>query len=164
MNTVLDTAVEPDGRAPAARCGVIRTKAVTTRTTFLLLRFRYHILTTVAGETKPLLAEDSQVVGFCGAPSAAKWLTAQEAESLLAAEPDENVVGDVARNFLQKVIDEFDAIRARLDEIAEARGKEILDAHQRVREAVRRKGLRQTIEPQLPPDVLGLYVFLPVIA
>jgi hypothetical protein len=164
MDTALDTSVEPDGRAPAARCGVIRTKAVATRTTLLLLRFRYHILTTVAGETKPLLAEDCQIVGFCGAPSAAKWLTVQEAESLLAAEPDENVVGDVARNFLQRVIDEFDAIRARLDEIAEARGKEILDAHQRVREAVRRKGLRQTIKPQLPPDVLGLYVFLPMIA
>ncbi len=33
----------------------------------------------------------------------------------------------------------------------------------RVRDAARRKGVRFRVEPQLPPDVLGLYCYLPVI-
>ena len=85
-----------------------------------------------------------------------------EAESLLLATPDDNVTDDVARNFVQKVIDEFSHLRSHLDEVAEAHGKELLDAHQRVRTASRRVGVKYSIEPQLPPDVLGLYVYLPV--
>lgn len=151
-----------DGPVPAARCGVIRTKAVDTRTSLLLLRWRYHIITTRGDEVSPLLAEDTQLVGFRSAPSMAEWLTREDSESILLAEPDDYVTGDVARNFIQKVIDEFDHLRPRLDEIAESHSKELLDAHQRVRTAARRTGVRYSIEPQLPPDVLGLYVYLPV--
>lgn len=162
MDTALDSGAA-DGRAPAARCGVIRTKAVKTRTTLLLLRLRYHILTTEGGETKPLLAEDSRLVTFRGAPSAAEWLPHDDAEALVQLAPDENVTDDVARGFVQKVIDEFDHLRPHLDAIAEAHGKELLNAHQRVRTAARRTGVKHAIEPQLPPDVLGLYVYLPVL-
>jgi len=163
MDSALDAAAGDGARAIAARCGVIRTKAVSKRTTLLLVRFRYHILVRSEDETKPLLAEDCQVVAFRGAPSTAQWLAQAEAEALLTARPDENTTDDVARGFLQKVIDQFDAVRPRLDEIAETRGKQLLDAHQRVRRASRRRGVRYAIEPQLPPDVLGLYVYLPVI-
>jgi superfamily II DNA or RNA helicase len=163
MDTALDSNVRDDRRAIAARCGVIRTKAVETRTTLLLVRFRYHVLTTIGDATKPLLAEDCQVVAFRGTPAKVQWLPQREAENLLAVEPDENVTDDVARNFVQKVIDDFDQLRSQLDQLAEARGKELLDAHQRVRHAAKRRGVRTAIEPQLPPDVLGLYVYLPVI-
>jgi hypothetical protein len=83
---------------------------------------------------------------------------------LLLAKPDDNVTDDVARNFIQKVIDEFDHVRRRRNEIAEALGKELLDAHQRVRTAARRTGVKYSIEPQLPPDVFGLYVYLPTLS
>lgn len=170
---VMDSALDSgsDGiRPPAARCGVIRTAAIETRTTLLLVRFRFHILTTIGDETNPLLAEDCQLVSFRGAPTEAVWLPQDEAEALLTAVPDENVPDDVARNFIAKVIPEDDSgarqlpdgIRATLNEIAEARGKELLDAHRRVRDAAAHKG-RYAIEPQLPPDVLGLYVYLPVV-
>ena len=162
MDAALDDSTAGDGPVPAARCGVIRTKEVSTRTTLLLLRLRYHIITTRGDRVNPLLAEDTQLVGFRSAPSTAEWLTREEAESLLFAAPDENVTDDVARNFIQKAIDEFSHVRPRLDEVAEAHGKELLDAHQRVRTAARRTGVRYSIEPQLPPDVLGLYVYLPV--
>jgi hypothetical protein len=38
---------------------------------------------------------------------------------------------------------------------------ELLDAHRRVRTAAATKGVRYRVEPQLPPDVLGIYVYLP---
>jgi hypothetical protein len=163
MNTALDSNQTAEARPIAARCGVIRTKKVAGRTTLLLVRFRYHILTTVAGETKPLLAEDCRVFGFRGTPASAEWLSASDAEALLEAAPDENVPDDVARNFIQRAIDEFDHVRPRLDQLARERGKELLAAHQRVRQAMRRTGVKYDIEPQLPPDVLGLYVYLPVL-
>jgi hypothetical protein len=127
----------------------------------LLLRLRYHIITTRGDESTPLLAEDTLIVGFRRAPSAAEWLSPDEAESLLLATPDDNVTDDVARNFIQKVIDEFTHLRLHLDAVAEAHGKELLEAHQRVRTASRRVGVKYRIEPQLPADVLGLYVYLP---
>ncbi len=161
MDSALDTASVLDGPVPAARCGVIRTKEVTKRTTLLLLRLRYHIITTAGNDVNPLLAEDTQIVGFRSSPSNAQWLTRDEAEALLLAKPDDNVSDDVARNFVQKVIDEFDHLRPQLNDVAEAHGKELLDAHKRVRTAARRTGVKYSIEPQLPPDVLGLYVYLP---
>jgi len=41
------------------------------------------------------------------------------------------------------------------------RGEELLEAHQRVRLATKTRNVRYRVEPQLPPDVLGIYVFLP---
>lgn len=38
----------------------------------------------------------------------------------------------------------------------------LLNAHRRVRTASRIKGIRYRVEPHLPPDVLGIYVYLPV--
>ncbi|QDU96255.1 helicase-related protein [Lignipirellula cremea] len=161
MDSALDASTAGDGPVPAARCGVIRTKAVSTRTTLLLIRLRYHIITTHGDEVSPLLAEDTQLVGFRSAPASAQWLTREEAESLLLAQPDDNVTDDVARNFIQKVIDDFDHLKSHLNATAEAHGKELLAAHQRVRTAANRRGIKYSIEPQLPPDVLGLYVYLP---
>jgi hypothetical protein len=162
----MESALDPvlaDGsrRVLAARCGAIRTKAVQTRTTVLLVRFRYHILTTINEVTRPLLAEDCQVVAFSGAPATPSWLSREVAESLLQAEPDENVSDDVARAFVRKVLDNLGPIQGRLDVTAYERGKELLAAHRRVRQAIQRRGMKETIEPQLPADILGLYVYLP---
>ena len=62
---------------------------------------------------------------------------------------------------MQKVIDDFDLLRPHLEEYAGQRGDEILEAHRRVREATRLTGVKYEIEPQLPVDVLGIYVYLP---
>ena len=50
-----------------------------------------------------------------------------------------------------------------LDRLVRERGNELLKAHQRVRQAVRKTRVKYDIQPQLPPDVLGLYVYLPVL-
>lgn len=161
---VMDTALDPESESIARRCGVIRTRSVQRRTTLLLVRFRYHIITHRPDQPpQPLLAEDCQVVGFTGSPQNAQWLPADTAEALLNAQPDENVNPDQARDFITKVVEGHDHIKGYLDELAEARGKEILDAHRRVRQAtgVRARDVRHEIEPKLPPDVLGIYVYLP---
>ena len=166
-NHLLETALDPlsgdASRYPAARsCGAIRTSAVLRRTTLLLVRFRYHILTEgKAQQLPPLLAEDCQVLAFTGSPQQAEWLPEEEAERLLQAEPGANISAEQASDFAQRVIDGFDLLSPHLEEAAQLRGEELLDAHQRVRLASKIRNLRYRVEPQLPPDVLGIYIFLP---
>ena len=50
------------------------------------------------------------------------------------------------------------SVQSHLNKLAEERGKELLDSHQRVRLT---KGVSHRVEPKLPADILGLYVFLP---
>lgn len=153
---VLDAALDGEGRA--RRSGVIRTRAVSTRTTVLLVRFRFHLV--VGADERQLLAEDVGVLGFQGSPDAPEWLPEELATATLRAEPAANVGPDQAQHFLQRVVDGFDALRPHLNEAAQTRADALLDAHRRVRDASKGTG-RYRVEPQLPPDVLGLYILLP---
>jgi len=158
---VMDAALDPLLEGVARRSGVIRTRAVEVRTTLLLVRFRYHIVTVGAHRDAPLLAEDCQTLGFIGAPQTAQWLPSEQVEPLLDAEPAANIAPQQASDFLRWVVEGFEPLREPLNEAAEARGKELLDAHRRVRTAARVKGVRYEVRPHLPPDVLGIYVLLP---
>ena len=162
MNSALDTTDTEANQPRARRCGVVRTHLVERRTTLLLVRFRFHLITQTGDEERQLLAEDSLMVAFEGAPDSARWLDTESAEALLNAEPDDNIAPQQAADFVQRVIDGFDHIAPKLDEIARQRGDELLEAHQRVRAAARQRGVRYSVEAQLPPDVLGIYVYLPV--
>jgi len=158
---VLNTALDPLVDGKARRCGVIRTTKVSKRTTVLLVRFRYHIITARGGTQRALLAEDCQTLAFAGAPQEAAWLDTEAVEKLLTAEPEANVLPDQAREFLQRVIDGFEFLTEHLNQVARQRGGELLDAHRRVRTASRLAGVSYSVVPHLPPDVLGIYIYLP---
>ncbi|TVR19678.1 MAG: ATP-dependent helicase [Anaerolineaceae bacterium] len=165
MNTALDTVALEADQPRARRAGAIRTTAVSQRTTLLLVRFRYHLITRTDTDEHQLLAEDSLTLAFEGTPSSALWLDAEAAENLLQAEPSANIHAQQAAEFVGRVVDGFDAIAPYLNDIAQQRGEELLSAHVRVREAAYRRGERRPqhrVTAQLPPDVLGIYVFLPV--
>jgi len=165
MNTALDAVEVEENQPRARRAGAIRTTAVERRTTLLLVRFRYHLITKTRDEERQLLAEDSLTLAFEGSPENARWLDPQVAEGLLEAEPEENIHPQQAADFVGRVIAGFDEYLApTLNQIARQRGEELLEAHLRVREAAYRRGDRRPqhrVEAQLPPDVLGIYVFLP---
>lgn len=164
--SILDAALDPQSDAGVARCGVIRTRAVERRTTLLLIRFRFHIQSHMRSkmdaETRQLLAEECQVLAFTGTPQQAEWLSAGQAEALFDAKPDANISPDVQREILQKILDGLPAIAPDLERAARARAQELLEAHDRVRSAARLRGISNKVEPQLPPDLLGVYVYLPV--
>jgi hypothetical protein len=122
---------------------------------------RFHIITKSAGEERVLLAEECQVMGFSGLPGTAAWLDPQDAEKLLEASPEKNVSPEKGQAFLQMILGEFDHIRPYLDKSAHQRAEVLLNAHKRVRTASRRKGISYMVRPQLPADVLGLYVYMP---
>ncbi|MBN2362142.1 MAG: DEAD/DEAH box helicase [Deltaproteobacteria bacterium] len=159
---VMDGALDPLMDGAARRCGAIRTRAVGATTTLLLLRLRYHIVAGGIDGAAPLLAEDCRLVGFTGSPRSPQWLEPAAAEALLDAQPDANIAPQQATQFIRHILDGMPDLAAPLTELAERRGREILDAHQRVRTAARLKGVRYDVRPQLPPDILGAFILLPV--
>lgn len=162
---VMDAALDPLVAGAAARCGATRTKAVSQLTTLLLLRFRFHIESGQRGaDATPLLAEDVQIVGFTGSPGSPEWLDEATAEQLLQAEPDANVSPQQAGSFIGRVTNSMAQLQTALDQMANDRAETLLDAHRRVRTAARVTGVSYDVKPQLPVDVLGVYVLLPMTA
>lgn len=160
-NYVFNTAMDDYEESPARRCGVIRTGRVAVKTTLLLARFRYSIITERDGAEYPLLAEDCHVLGFTGSPGDATWLDSNQIENLIQLEPEENIAADQARYFLENVLKEISQVQPHLETVAEQLAATLLDAHRRVRNVGSQKGLSFRVEPYLPPDILGLYIFVP---
>lgn len=161
---VLDAALDPalDGRV-ASRAGVARTKAVSQRTTLLLARFRFHLDLPSRSGIRQVVTEEARFLGFTGSPSSAVWLDPPEVDDLLLAEADANVAEDQAADHLERVVVAIPAIMPALETEADRLADELLDAHRRVRSGagIARRGLAVTA--QKPVDILGLYIWLPVV-
>lgn len=166
---VLETALDPSLKGPARRCGAITTQAVSRRTTLLLLRARYHIVTkALDGADRELLAEDLLTVGFGGSPERPEWLPDEAVESLLGAEPAGNVGDEIKELHVQRVIEALPGLTSVLNERIAARGQELFQAHTRVRSAAKlpRRSLRVEVaadvaDRALRGDVLGVFVLMP---
>ena len=158
----LDQALDPmarDARAVASRCGVIASSAVKTRTTLVLSRFRYHLRATgSAGKT--ILCEEIIPLAYTGPAAHLEWLPAEESERLLAAKPEQNLIPTAIEQQVGLLLESLAAVQQALADVATERAAVQLEAHERVREALRGRG-RVVIEPVLPVDILGAYVLLP---
>ena len=118
------------------------------------------IVTTTREGERHLLAEDALLTAFTGDPSAPQWLPEADAEKLMAVKPDASVPPDIAIHQLVSVTDHLPGLIPVLDEFATKRGQELLEAHRRVRKAADARGSYRI--DHSPPDVLGIYIFLPV--
>lgn len=158
----LDTALDPrlPGPRPARRAGVLRTAEVQRRTTVLLVRFRLQIA--LPGRATPLVAEEATALAFRGRPAEPDWLSPEEIESLLRAQPTGNVAADLARDDLARSIAALPELAGHLDAAAHAAAARLHEAHTRVRQAGRRAVSGQvSVVAHTPADVLGLYLYLP---
>jgi hypothetical protein len=159
---LLDTALDPLGQGMARRCGVIRTKLVEKRTILILSRFRYHIISRSPTGEAALLAEDMQPMAFTGSPEDAEWLEPEAIEDLLQTGPEANIPHEQAVSFLQQALEDTAALQKEIDSFARQRGEALLDSHVRVRLSAKMAGRRPTVQPNLPADIIGVYVYLPV--
>ena len=166
MDTALDPVEDVRNKPIARRCGLIKTRKVQTRTTLLLVRLRFHINTPSRNgkEVQPLLAEECRSFAFRGVPAKAQWLDdEQEIEQLLQATSEANTPDVQIQHFLQQVRDGFtEYIGPHLAQLADERANELREAHRRVRRSASLVIRNVSVVPQLPPDVLGMYVYLPV--
>lgn len=167
---VLDGALDdqlPQEQRPARRCGMIATRAVDQITTALLLRLRTHVTLPGRDGDRTHVAEEANVIAFSGSPSKPQWLDTQEVSNLMTALPDANVPPDVATNTTAVVLKAIPVLEAELAQVAHGVADDLRSAHVTVRVAARgdRVGRLAThgleVTPELPADLLGVYVFRP---
>ncbi|MFB7194063.1 DEAD/DEAH box helicase [Streptomyces sp. NPDC056240] len=159
LNSALDS--DTSGPRPARRCGVVTTDAVTTRTTLLLVRYRFHLTLPSRTGEKQLVAEDARLLAFEGMPQRARWLDDDAATALLAAQASVNTNPQMARNQIARTLDNLGELTAHLEEYGERLAADLDASHRRVRKANDEivRGLK--VVPQKPADILGAYVYLP---
>jgi len=148
----------------AARCGVMRTDAVSIITTLLLCRVRMSITASARGNDHHMLAEEAVLLAFTGSSDSPRWLGPDETLGLLAAEPAGNVAPAAASERIARILEAEEAWRPQIHAEAENRAAILADAHRGVREADRRPGSAPravAVRAQLPVDVLAIYHFLP---
>ncbi|MFG2099871.1 helicase-related protein [Micromonospora echinaurantiaca] len=159
LNAALDDQVS--GPRPARRCGVIRTRAVTGRTTLLLVRYRFHLTLPSRTGTRQLVAEDARLLAFAGAPANATWLPTGDALRLLDATADENTDPDFGERTMERILDGLPEVTDHLEAYGEELAAELLASHRRVRSAAGEIVRGLTVTVQKPADILGAYVYLP---
>jgi hypothetical protein len=81
-------------------------------------------------------------------------------EQLLNATPVTNLPDSLVRQQLDHLITQLQVLDPFLEANAKERAAALLDAHTRVRTASRATG-QVTVEPVLPVDVLGCFIYLP---
>lgn len=157
---LMDQAFYPaSDRSPAARCGAIRTDAVGRRTTLLLLRPRY-LIHERDGET-PSLAEETLVWGYRGLLPDIEPLSLDEARRLVdKATSVANLSAQEKTEAVREALASWKPLQHHLDTVLDERATRLTESHRRIRSLI--KAGRVRIEPQKPPDLLGVLVLLPV--
>ena len=158
---VMDTALDPMIQGIGHRAGTIRTRNVSRRTTLLLVRFRFDIVTKQRESVKSQIAEECRILAFAGSPANPEWMSASDAESHLHSEPHGNVSPEQGRDFVSAVIEHFESLQPHIETEAMERADQLLGSHQRVRQATKTTGIKYEVKPQLPADVVGIYIYLP---
>ncbi|MER7433964.1 DEAD/DEAH box helicase [Pseudonocardia alni] len=159
LNAALD--VKAGGPRPARRCGVVRTDAVTARTTLLLVRYRFHLTLPSRGGTRELVAEDARMLAFTGSPGSAQWQTPEEALALLDAKASANTDPAFAERTLDRILGAIAETTEHLESYGKQLAAELLASHRRVRSASGEIVRGVQVRAQACPDVLGTYVYLP---
>ncbi|MFI8307221.1 helicase-related protein [Streptomyces sp. NPDC085927] len=162
LNAALDT--QADGARPARRCGVVTTDAVTTRTTLLLVRYRFHLTLPSRNGEKQVVAEDARLLTFEGAPKNAVWLPPERAVELLEARATENTAAASGERTMTRILDQLGEVKTHLESYGDELAAGLDASHRRVRTASGEIVRGLSVTAQKPADVLGAYVYLPATA
>ncbi|MBW2308548.1 MAG: DEAD/DEAH box helicase [Deltaproteobacteria bacterium] len=157
--TIFDIAMQQDGdRNIAARCGVIRSRDVEILTTLLLLRLRYAVRR--GGNGSLSVAEECVITGFEGTVGTGRWLSEEEAKLLFErATPSGNVLDNERKHRVATMLEDFEAVKDKIDEAAKKRANDLLHSYGRLRKTIR--GERISVESLLPGDVLSISIIVP---
>ncbi|MEU3681460.1 helicase-related protein [Streptomyces sp. NPDC030592] len=162
LNAALDT--QADGARPARRCGVVTTDAVSTRTTLLLVRYRFHLTLPSRNGEKQVVAEDARLLAFEGAPRNAVWLPQERAVELLEARATENTAAASGERTMTRILNQMGEVTPYLESYGDELAAELDASHRRVRAASGEIVRGLSVTAQKPADILGTYVYLPATA
>ncbi|HRQ87349.1 MAG TPA: DEAD/DEAH box helicase [Bacteroidia bacterium] len=141
------------------RVGAWETAAVPRLTRIVLLRIRYK-LTIHARRERLLLAEEAALVALQGNEIIA---IDGNARQLLHSEAASNLAPTAQTRFIEKARSDLPTLLdGPLSAFVHQRAEELMQDHARLR-AASGSASRVTVDPVLPPDVIGLFVLMPVI-
>ena len=153
----------------AARAAVIRTRAVTRKTTLLLFRCR-NVIEQARDSSRnthqphQIVAEEMLLWGWRGTAEECQFLDHPEARSLLQTARAASELSPQSRaNFLTQELASLTGLDAEFNRIAEEQSRRLVAAHERF-SALLDKHRFQVVYPVLPMDLLGIYLLLPEVA
>jgi len=141
-----------------ARSSIVRTSAVEARTTVVLMRVR-NVIESMASKNQ-IVAEELLLFGYRGFPEDGDHLDEESCMTLLQSVADGELMKSERIQFLQDTLSDIEESEELLRELGKAQAQKLVEAHDRFRAAVRGKQY-QVVEPILPMDVMGIYVFVP---
>jgi superfamily II DNA or RNA helicase len=159
---VLANALYPEGnRFHVGRASVLRSREVTQVTVLAEYRVR-NVIATLQGRQE-LVAEEMLLWGWQGdAGNPANHLTPEQAKALLQrAQASSNINAAEQAYWLEEALQHLQTLTPATDALARERAEHLVRAHERFREALDKGHRFKVVEPILPMDLLGLYVFVP---
>ena len=158
LNNALNSA---DTGKTASRAAVIPSDMVKEKTTILQMRVRNIISDKNIG--KELVAEEIFVWGYRGSAADGNIIQHTEAMEILEkAQPASDLSQQRKTEAFERESSDIHKLDDVLRKIVEHRSQELIEAHERFRKLVS-GGRYKIVEPVLPPDILGIYVILPVV-
>ena len=158
--------MEEQGQYRVSRASVVRTRAVAELTTVVLLRVRNVIESVESGNQ--IVAEELILRGYTGEPpeDPTDWLSEEDCMALLQQEATGEVPASEKRDLLALAQDDLDEANDTLNRLARSRAEHLIAAHNRFAKQTSGAGRKQTasytpVEPILPMDIMGIYVFTP---
>lgn len=142
-----------------ARAGAIYTQEVSSKTTVYLLRLRSRLTIRRANQSREMLAEEALALAIEG-NSNPRILPKADALQLMKAGVSKNMPTERRNRELETAIRGLEKLKGDFEALAESRSSELLADHRRIREAADARGEYQ-VRPQLPVDVMGVYVLVP---
>lgn len=142
-----------------ARSSVIQSDRVQVQTTVIQFRVR-NVIKEVQSKVENI-SEEMYLWGFEGSSSQGNTLTYEHCKSLLfEAESIQNLSLERQQDVFQNQVKLFDEKLDLFKHVAEDRAVKLVEAHGRFKTLVGGKRY-EAVHPILPPDILGVYVFLP---
>ncbi len=151
---LLEVALEGKKNSPASRTGAIRTQDVNRRTEIFLLRVRF--LLSAKDLESPLLAEEILLFGSQGSTILSEETVADLSSK---ATPFANLTDAEKSREIETALSVYETLQSSIEKAVEERAAKLLESHRRVRAITKTKAI--TVKPELPPDLIGVYVFLP---
>lgn len=143
-----------------ARASVIRTEKVQARTT--LIQFRVRNVIREANNSHEVISEEMYLWGYRNG-SADESLSYQDAKKLLQESQSVSTLTlDYQETIFSEEMSQFEILKDAFVKLSEQRAEKLVEAHGSFKELVGGKRY-EAVHPVLPPDIMGVYILLPVI-
>lgn len=148
-----------DGLGLLGRTGAWRTKDVSAVTGILLLRLRHQLTLTRRGSSNVLLVEEAFPAAVIGRTEP-RVEAGRQVLALLSASAQGTLPDTVRSREIDALLAALPGLAGKLEALADAQARSLLDDHRRVREAAKAHG-QYSVQALKPVDVVAAYVLMP---